>query len=448
MITSLASAVFVVGAWIARVRTGTWLNPFTPPLFVFALEAALAGGVGVVQPSENYAALSLRTQLIVLVVSLSSLALVGFLGESRLAGPVQIRPRMPLRLLILFAGVLIVGATVYLIGRNEGVPFLTIARKFAMGWGTHYSEYDIPFLTPAAQGLNRFIFLLLAIDLMAMGVPLREHLRRRSVEYTVALVTLICVFASGRRNVFLWPVLFLSIANVMRGWRPRSLFRPKTIAAMAIILLAFTWAGNVRLGGSGVSASPLSHLVAEELGESWLSGVLTGAVLYLAPNLSNLDVMVENGPRPAGGLIIVSQMLPRGVVELFGEEPASAITYLRERELLPFRGMTFRTIFADLAADFGPYGAVLAGMLLFGLSVVAHNRARRSGHWLKLYLAFIPGLIMFPLLNQYTGLPTLLPVLLLGTLVRVRADVPGGGAVRGVRGRTAGYQSTKSSIPA
>ncbi len=46
MITLLATAVFVLGAWIARVRTGTWLNPFTPPLFIFALEAALAGGVG------------------------------------------------------------------------------------------------------------------------------------------------------------------------------------------------------------------------------------------------------------------------------------------------------------------------------------------------------------------------------------------------------------------
>jgi hypothetical protein len=216
---------------------------------------------------------------------------------------------------------------------------------------------------------------------------------------------------------------------------------------MAIALLAYTWAGNVRLGGSGISASPLSHLVTEELGESWLGGVLPGAVLYLAPNLSNLDVMLENGPRPAGGLIIVSQMLPGGLVELFGEEPPSAITYLKERELLPFRGMTFRTIFADLAADFGPYGAVLAGMFLFGLSVVAHNRARRSGHWLKLYLAFLPGLVMFPLLNQYTGLPTLLPVLLLVTLVGVRVDVPGG-AVRGVRGRAAGYQLTKSSIRA
>lgn len=62
------------------------------------------------------------------------------------------------------------------------------------------------------------------------------------------------------------------------------------------------------------------------------------------------------------GRILLSLIIPDRILWEFGLLPqVTAIEYLSSNLLLPYSGLTFRTLFADLYADFGYAGSLLTG---------------------------------------------------------------------------------------
>jgi hypothetical protein len=87
------------------------------------------------------------------------------------------------------------------------------------------------------------------------------------------------------------------------------------------------------------------------------------------------------------------------------------VEYLQAEDLMPLFGQTFRTAMADFYGEFGIPGALFGPGILMWLSARAYRNARSSLRWCHLYIATLPGVLMMPFLDFFTGSTNLIPLL-------------------------------------
>lgn len=412
MLLTLAVILNIVTAFLAHRRTKTWLNPFTAIMAMFALNGLFYVFSPLVESANETSEPVRATEVYVLLFSL------GFLGLTLLLRPeaFNLRSVMTTRvagltLILLLCFGLVVAGTVMLIVQNNGtLPIVLMSRGFAVGKGSSYEDFLVPFVTPFTMGVSRFMFIALCLDFLSKEVTLVRHVRDNLFNYGLAAGAAVLVLGTGLRNVLFWPIAFFLFGFIRkRGFRLGHALISG--ALMVFFGLFFVVLGNYRFGTTQIGDSPLSGLVATEVGNPILQNMFNWLALYAGTSYPNLNAMIMMPPDPQFGLITLTEILPDGLIEAFVRIPQNSILYLTTGGLLPYRGFTFRTLFTDFYADFGYAGSLAAGLLLYAFAVRCYNRSGVNPGWLFHYLCFLPALLMFPFLNLFTGLPTLVPIL-------------------------------------
>ena len=283
-----------------------------------------------------------------------------------------------------------------------------------LGIGTHYSDYDANFFTPLSLAMARFMSVVVIIDLVLSGGALKDHFKKNKAMYSLMVIGIILSAMAGRRNILVWPLLcFLFAKPFMLNAKTNLYSRIQSGCLIIFLVFLFVALGYIRTGGSIETTMVEKFLPGMPLSfaSTFLGNILTWLIIYAAPVIPNLETVAVGIVNPQYGMLTVSTLMPGVSFEWV----SSSIDILKEADMIMF-GQTFRSIMADLLVDFGWVFAPFVCLVFFGLGFVAWFRAHHSAYWFCILLWCIPGILMIPFINQFLGLPNLLP-LLLGLLV-------------------------------
>lgn len=419
MLIDLSIIANLLAAAIAVRKCRTWLNPFTCVMLCFATSGVILSQELLV-PSWNWTSDILpETELFIFLMSGSLLVVTLFVRSN----PWTLHDAAPFSTLVMRTTILLSFAEtvihlILLLVRNGGaLPLTLLSNSFAQGRGATYDEFLIPFLTPLTWGACRLMAVLLCMDLLLRRETLLTHVSRYPVEYALTMLAHIATLGAAMRNVVIWPV-----AIFILGLARKQVLSPRHKFAIAIVAvvttLAFVIIGNFRVGGSFILDSPFSRLMSIQIKNPLAETVMAWITCYAGTVYPNLNAMIAAPPDPGHGIMLLRQIVPDSLLQLFITPPPTGIEYLSSEDLLPYFGLTFRTIFTDLYADFGYWGSLLAGTGIYAGSIWAFNRSSTNPVWLAVYLCVVPGILMFPLMNFYLGVSALTPVIILPFLLR------------------------------
>lgn len=290
-----------------------------------------------------------------------------------------------------------------------GVPLLVMGRGGASGYG----DFRIGFLSVVAHGSAKFLFLYLMLRLLNFKGYSFEFLRDN---FLLIFVTIGCLgmnFLGGLRNLLLLPLIFAAYVLLDSIILTKRLKFMIFISAVLFVPIFFVVIGSFRTS----SLKFTGLLLANPTDIAWLDSALSWFYLYLFPSYLNLDGLLVSFSEFQHGRILLSLIIPDRILWEFGLLPqVTAIEYLSSNLLLPYSGLTFRTLFADLYADFGYAGSLLTGAFFLGASVWLYRKRGQSLLCMFLFMNCFKGLYMFPLkfsfLTQYDILPIVLFLLL------------------------------------
>lgn len=412
----VATVLFLWAACLMARRSGLG-SPFSLAAGGMAI-ACLAYLINPIQADElglqrsSYLGLSARTAQFILMAA-GLMLVVAFKVKPLEAAPRSLvkHIQLPLGLYLLCAVIALFEASL-ISWRNGGVPPI-----LSMGdYGRRYAAYQIPLLSPFAYGIGRLCALALGLELATAEGGIKSHFERNRLKYLIVGLTLAANSMIGLRSNFILPAINIGCAYMAF----RRLSTRFFIIGFISLFLAFISLGNLRI--KDLSLATNDQALKFPSGITWLDNVQLWVGLYTAPNLPNLGQAIDIPSQPQGGRVLISQIVPDSILRRIMDPPTTTIDFLQRRRLLPFRGYTFRTIYADLLADFGYFGALIAGTIVLIAMVLAWNYRARSIFALMCFINFSSSLIFFPLKEQFTGMPTLLPMvfgLVIITLVKV-----------------------------
>ena len=234
-----------IGFIVSSKRTRSIANPFSIVFLLFSL----AGITYILPPLlptyPGLAVMSEKAEVFILLF-LMGMSMLSFALNNpvwTLNNPIQFRISNLKVISIFIAVIILIFQFLLLKNNNFQLPVVLMSEGNIYGKGSHYSEYDIPFITPLALGLNRFLFLVLCLDYITGRQKLSDHIRQYKLLYFLAVFTLASILVSGRRNVLLWPVIFYIFAYIRKYGISIRIYR-NLIVAFIIFSVVFVILGN------------------------------------------------------------------------------------------------------------------------------------------------------------------------------------------------------------
>lgn len=411
---------------VAVRATRNWLNPFSFVLCLFAL----AGWFQIFTPIWVYQGylegISLQAAFYIVLISIGLFHCTVFLRPMEPTRDVfRIVPNLPKSAVLWGCFIANILITLMIFRKNEWIPPLML---IGSNWGTvlhsKYADHDIAFFTPLSFGLGRFIWIYLFWECLVQRRKIVDHFKENKLYYLMALVCCLTGVLSARRNVVFWPICWLALAYMITNKITFREFR-KGVFYLAVFTLVFTGLGNYRRGSVFDAGNRAFLQGAHRFGLPVIVDVYGQVALYTTPIYANLTAMIEFPPQLSHGKIILSEMVPDKILATVMTSPEhNAIGYLSSTGVLPMRGQTFRSIFTDLYADFGYFGSLLAGVVIFGLMVYMYPRLLKSPYVLFIFMVFLPGLMFFTFLNGFTKIVTMISFLIFVISFRVEKILP------------------------
>jgi hypothetical protein len=290
-----------------------------------------------------------------------------------------------------------------------GFPLLVMSQSFAAGTGTTYADYFTA-LFMYGLGICRVPAIALGVDFVASGQRFQDHLKANAPWYSATLLTSAIMVLGGQRNCLFWPFVCWGGAFLLtRPMVTRSVF--PVLLGMLFLGWAFAFIGSLRFGGTSAATSALFSYYQAEIPDNILTRSLIWLPTYLGPSLYNLNAALLSPYEPTMGRTLALRTLPDSWLPDNFSETEYIVEYLQVEDLMPLFGQTFRTAMADFYGEFGIPGALIGPGLLIWLSARAYRNARSSLRWCHLYIATLPGVVMLPFVDFFTGSTNLIPLL-------------------------------------
>jgi hypothetical protein len=289
-----------------------------------------------------------------------------------------------------------------------GFPLLIMGQSFTAGTGTTYGDYFTS-LFMYGMGICRVPAIMLAVDFVGSGQRFQDHLKAHAPWYGATLLTSAIMVLGGQRNCLFWPFVCWGGAYlVVKAGSSRSV-APLLFSGL-FLTWSFSFVGSLRFGSDANASSALFSYYHSDIPDNALTRSLIWAPTYLGPSLYNLNAALLSPYEPSMGRTLAAKTIPDAWLPDSFAETEYIIEYLQTEDLMPMFGQTFRTAMADFYGEFGIPGAILVPGLLLWLSARAYRNARTSVRWCYLYIATLPGVVMMPFIDFFTGSTNLIPL--------------------------------------
>jgi oligosaccharide repeat unit polymerase len=400
-------------------KTKSIITPFSIVILSFLI-IAIFTTFNLLLPSNPYfhVFLETKTKFFILIFTLCLLFISTQIKNTSLQYTFKINSRLRIRTIFYFLSFLIFIVTVLtFIKNNFQMPLFIINSDFESGKGSHYSEYNIPFLTPLSFGVNIVQSLLLSFSFVSYRKKLKMHISKNKLLYILLLVSTIELLGIGLRNVMIWPFVIFFFSFTFFN---KIKIKKEHVFFVLTIILLFVAIGNFRMGVSDLSYNPFNKFVNIKTGSVFLDTTISWILLYFGTSYQNLNAMIMSPPQLTYGLGILSDFIPDVFISGLFSIPPEPIAYLKDNNLLPYFGFTFRTYFTDFIPDLGYWGALILGVSIYAFMVWLYNKSQNSPKYFKYYIALIPAFLMSPFLNKFSGLVTLFPLLFLFVFIKLQ----------------------------
>lgn len=402
--------IVAMGGFVASIVSLTLKRAVVSPQ-CFAAATFLLSGVFVLAPELRYSSnrayvLSDRCQYLLLfaAVSLFASCLLMRRPEVLLSYP-PIRWRLwkqqvwlSLFMLICLLDPLVSIVSYGQVGLTQG--------NASMGSSGSHSDVFSP-LTYLAWAVGAMAVYMVAVDFLISQKTFSAYLPTKWFDLGCVLVCLFCNSLSGNRFLLVFQVLLflcaLALFSKLRVWL--------TLGAMLAMGVFFIIIGNFRFGAIDVRDN-----LAESTGSGEADTVMGWVTAYTEPIYPTLDNFLMNQPEKGFGARWITSVMPTPVLDALGLERDTTAQYIARNKLLAHRGLTFRTMYADLTADFGYSGAAIAGLLVMLAGTLVYNRALNSPFSLLLFFLISQFVLWAPLLAAFYQLPPLSSFLILAIL--------------------------------
>ncbi len=294
-----------------------------------------------------------------------------------------------------------------------GFPLLIMGQSFAAGTGTTYADY---FTTLFMYGLGicRVPAIMLAVDFVGSGQRFQDHLKANAPWYGATLFTSAIMVLGGQRNCLFWPFVCWGGAYLVTNPRATKSIFPVIVGTL-FLGWVFALIGSLRFGASSAASTALFSYYQAEIPDNSLTRSVIWLPTYIGPSLYNFNAALLSPYEPTMGRTLAMRTLPDSWLPDSFSGTDFIVDYLYAEDLMPMFGQTFRTAMADFYGEFGIPGAILIPAILFWFSARAYRNARTSVRWCYLYIATLPGVVMMPFIDFFTGSTNLIP--LVSTLI-------------------------------
>ena len=290
-----------------------------------------------------------------------------------------------------------------------GFPLLIMGQSFAAGTGTTYSDYFTA-LFMYGLGICRVPAIVLAVDFVSSGQRFQDHLKANAPWYGATLFTSAIMVLGGQRNCLFWPFVCWGGAYLLTNPKiTRSVF--PVVLGTLFLGWVFAFIGSLRFGAGSAASSALFSYYQAEIPDNVFTRSLIWLPTYMGPSLYNLNAALLSPYEPTMGRTLAMRTLPDSWLPGSFSGSEYIVEYLQTEDLMPLFGQTFRTAMADFYGEFGIPGALIGPGLLIWLSARAYRNARFSLRWCHLYIATLPGVVMMPFVDFFTGSTNLIPLL-------------------------------------
>jgi oligosaccharide repeat unit polymerase len=398
----LSVTVFGIAAVIAIRRYGL-ISPFSLSLLgflavcaVYALNTLDIDLVGLER--SGFASLSERsTRMVLLTATLLLFCILVPIKEQQCSSKnAFLAPSW------IYFGILFVcaGEAAAVAVKNGGIPPLLTGA----GSEDSYGAFQIPLLSPLTYGIGRLGSVLIGVEILYTKGTLRDYLEQRRLPMGIVILSLLANASIGLRSLFVLPILNILFIIVLKFKVRRSATLVAVLVGIVFVVVGNIRAGELRLGDSQDFLSVVTgHKVVDDF--------LKWIVLYTAPNLANLSQVVDNYPYVGNGLVTLFQVIPQVGIGQPEWLPPTAIEYLSENSLLPYRGYTLRTALADYYPDFGVVGSGIAVAGLFLTFRFVQAKAMDSIRAAVFFATFGSSVAYLPLKDQFLGMPMIIPAI-------------------------------------
>lgn len=289
-----------------------------------------------------------------------------------------------------------------------GFPLLIMGQSFAAGTGTTYSDYFTG-LFLYGMGICRIPAIVLAVDYVGSGESFKSHLSANMPWYAATLLTSAIMVLGGQRNCLFWPFVSWGGAYLLT----RIITIRSILPALAVSLFlgwSFSFIGSLRFGSNAGASTALFSYYDSAIPDNALTRSLIWAPTYLGPSLYNLNAALLSPYEPTMGRTLIAKTVPDAWLPDSFSGTEYIIEYLHSEDLMPLFGQTFRTAMADFYGEFGIPGAIFGPAFFLWISARAFRNARNSVRWCYLYIATLPGVVMMPFIDFFTGSTNLIPL--------------------------------------
>jgi oligosaccharide repeat unit polymerase len=289
-----------------------------------------------------------------------------------------------------------------------GFPLLIMGQSFSAGTGTTYADYFTS-LFMYGLGICRVPAIVLAVDFVGSGQRFQDHLKANAPWYGATLLTSAIMVLGGQRNCLFWPFVCWGGAYLVTNPKAaRSAFQ--ALLGMLFLGWVFTFIGSLRFGTSSAASTALFSYYDADIPDNSLTRSVIWLPTYVGPSLYNFNAALLSPYEPTMGRTLALRTLPDSWLPDSFSESEYLVEYLFAEDLMPMFGQTFRTAMADFYGEFGIPGAIIVPGLLLWLSTRAYRNARTSVRWCYLYIATLPGIVMMPFIDFFTGSTNLIPL--------------------------------------
>jgi hypothetical protein len=405
----LSLIVIAVGTTLIARRIGSTLNPYTLMAASFGLELVIMIADPFNSKPVPGSVPSVRLGLVVLGAMVMAFAGI-LLGLNR--QPVD-GSRNPGRLagipiITLACSFVSLATLVDLYRKAGGFPLFIIGKSFEAGVGTTYSDYYTG-LFMYGLGICRIPAIALATDYVGSRKRFLDHLRENYPWYGITITVSALMVLGGQRNCLFWPFACWIGAHLLVEIRSFRSLLPILTSGLFLGWF-FSFIGSLRLGSSTGASFALFSYFQAEIPNNALTRSLVWIPTYLGPSLYNLNAALLSAYEPTMGRSLILRSLPDEWLPSSFSEIELIVEHLDQEGLMPMFGQTFRTALADFYGEFGIPGAVLGPGLLLFISARAYRNATRSVWWCYLYFAILPGVLMMPFLDFFTGSTNLMSI--------------------------------------